>query len=121
MEKEGFFVQMKELMQEYVEDRLLLVKLQLTEKVAKASSMLFITLAVGFLSLLLFMIVSFIAGYLLSQAVDSYPVGFGILAAIYVVLIVLLLWVHKKYMAKIVADNVVKFSLQSKETFKNEI
>lgn len=121
MEREGFFVQMKELMEEYVEDRLLLVKLQLTEKAAKVSSALFIAIAVGFISLVLFIIISFIAGYYLSQAVDSYPGGFGILAGIYVLLIMLLLFIHKKYTAKIVADNVVKFALNQKETFKNEI
>ncbi len=121
MEKDGFFVQMKELLQEYVEDRLLLVRLQLTEKAAKVSSAVFISVAVGFVGLVLFMIISFIAGYYLSVLVNSYPGGFAILGGIYLLLIILLLVLHKKYTAKIVADSVVKFSLSSPETFNNEI
>lgn len=118
MEKEGFFVELKELMQDYVEDRLLLIKLQLTEKVAKASAAIFIAVAVGFISLLVFMIISFIAGYYLSMLVHSYPGGFAILAAIYILVIMLLLFVHNRYTAKVVADKVVKFSLETKEEFQ---
>ncbi|MDB5249898.1 MAG: hypothetical protein JWQ40_4292 [Segetibacter sp.] len=118
MEKEGFFVQTKELLQEYVEDRLLLIKLQLTEKAAKASAVIFIAVLVGFLSLILFMILSFIAGYYLSKAVDSYPGGFAILAGIYILLILLLVYLDKRFIGKKVSDTVVKFSFDNKETFQ---
>jgi len=121
MEKEGFFVEVKEMVEEYVEDRLLLIKMQATEKAAKASSIAFISILVGFISLVLFMIISFIAGYYLSQLVDSYPGGYAILAGIYILIIFLLLFIHKKYTAKIVSDKVVKFSFDTKETFTNEI
>lgn len=121
MEKEGFFVETKEMVEEYVEDRLLLLKLQTTEKAAKASSFIFIALAVAFICLILFMIISFIIGYLLSQALNSYPAGFGILAVIYVLVIFLLLYLNKKFIAKKIADTVVKFSFDNKETFRNEI
>ena len=121
MEKEGFFVQIKDILEEYVDDRLLLLRLQATEKIAKASAAAFIAIAVIFISLVLFMIISFIAGYFLSKAVDSYPGGFGILAGIYILLIFLLLYLHKKYTAKIVSDKVVKFSFETKETFSHEV
>lgn len=117
MEKEGFFAETKEMIEEYVEDRLLLLKLQTTEKAAKVTSFVFIALAVSFISLVLFMIVSFIAGYYLSQAVSSYPGGFAILAGIYVLLILILIYFNKKFIAKKIADNVVKFSFDNKETF----
>ena len=121
MEKEGFFVETKEMVEQYVEDRLLLLKLQTTEKVAKASSFIFIAVAVGFVSLILFMIISFIIGYYLSQAVGSYPAGFAILAGIYVVLIFVLLYMNKRFIARKISDTVVKFTFENKETFKNEI
>ena len=121
MEKEGFFVETKEMVEQYVEDRLLLLKLQATEKAAKASSFIFITLAVSFISLILVMIISFIIGYYLSQAVGSYPAGFAILAGIYILIIFLLLYVNKKFIAKKIADTIVKFSFENKETFRNEI
>lgn len=121
MEKEGFFVETKEMIEEYIEDRLLLLKLQTTEKAAKASSFIFIALVVSFISLILLMIISFIAGYYLSQLVNSYPGGFAILAVLYILLIFILLYFHKKFIAKKIADTVVKFSFDNKETFRNEI
>lgn len=121
MEKESFFVKVKDLIEEYVDDRLLLVRLQFTEKAAKATSVLFIVMAVSFLSLILLMILSFIVGYYLSQAVNSYPGGFGILAVFYILAIVVLIKMHKKSLGKMIADAVVKFSLQTKETFTHEV
>ncbi len=121
MEKEGFFVEIKDMVGEYAEDRLLLLKLQATEKLAKVSSSLFIVALVGFFSLLIFMIISFIGGYYLSLAVHSYPGGFAILGGIYLLIIFLLLYLHKKYMARIVADKVVKFSLESNNKFEHEV
>lgn len=121
MEKESFFVHVKEMIEEYVDDRLLLLKMQATEKAAKSASVAFITVIVLFLSLLLFMIISFIAGYYLSVWVGNYPAGFGILGGIYVLLIFVMLIVHRKYTAKMVADKVVKFSFESKEAFEHEV
>jgi len=121
MEKEGFFVEIKDMLEEYVEDRLLLIKMQATEKAAKVSAGAFIGILVGIISLLLLMIITFIAGYYLSQLVNSYPGGFAILGGIYLLIIFLLLFMHKRYTAKIVSDKVVKFSFDTKETFKNEI
>lgn len=121
MEKDGFFVQIKDMVEEYVDDRVLLLKLQATEKAAKASSTLFLGVMVTFISLVLFMIISFIAGYYLSQAVNSYPGGFGILAGIYILLIFLLVYLHKKYTGKMIIDSIIKFSFDSKETWTNEV
>lgn len=121
MEKDGFFVQVKDMVEEYVDDRMLLLKLQATEKAAKASSTLFLGIVVTFISLVLFMIISFIAGYYLSQAVNSYPGGFAILAGIYILLILLLIYLHKKYTGRMVIDAIVKFSFDNKETWTNEV
>lgn len=118
MEKEGFFVETKEMVEQYVEDQLLLLKLQTTEKAAKASSFIFIALAVAFISLIIMIIVSFIIGYYLSQAVGSYPGGFAILAGIYILLIFILLFFNKRFIAKRIADAVVKFSFDNKRNFQ---
>ena len=121
MEKDGFFVQVKEMVEDYVDDRVLLLKLQATEKAAKASSTLFLGAVIAFISLILFMIISFIAGYYLSQAVDSYPGGFAILAGIYIALIFILIYVHKKVTGKLIIDSIIKFSFENKEKWTNEV
>lgn len=121
MEKDGFFVQVKEMVEDYVDDRVLLLKLQATEKAAKASSTIFLGIVIAFMSLILWMIISFIAGYYLSQAVNSYPGGFAILAAIYILLIFAFLYIHKKFTSKKIIDSIVKFSFDTKETWTNEV
>ncbi len=121
MEKENFFVEMKEMVEEYAEDRILLLKLQATEKAARVSSSLFLGVVVGALGLVVFMIASFIAGYYLSMAVNSYPGGFAILGGIYLLLILLVIYIHKKYTGKIVADKVVKFSFDNQDNFSHAV
>ncbi len=121
MEKENFFVEMKEMVEEYAEDRILLLKLQATEKAARVSSSLFLGVVVGTLGLVVFMIASFIAGYYLSMAVNSYPGGFAILGGIYLLLILLVIYIHKKYTGKIVADKVVKFSFDNQDNFSHAV
>src|SRR3954452_9723927 len=121
MEKDGFFVQVKEMIEDYVDDRVLLLRLQATEKAAKVTSTLFIGAVVAFISLVLFMIISFIAGYYLSQAVDSYPGGFAILAGIYVLLIFILVFIHRRVTGKMIVDSIIKFSFDSKERWTNEV
>lgn len=115
MEKQTFFVDVKDLVEEYVEDKLLLFKLQATEKAAKVSSAAFLLIAVGSLCLILLMIISFIGGYYLSIVTHSFIAGFGILAGIYVLLIILLVIIHRKYTSKMIADKVVEFAFGNKE------
>ncbi len=107
MEK-GFFVETKEMVEEYVEDHMLLLRLQLSEKAAKASSALFIGVVICFFLLILFMIISFIAGYYLSMAVGSYGGGFGILAGVYILLIFILIYMHRSYFSKYITNKVVQ-------------
>ena len=119
MEKEGFFVETKQLIEDYVEDRILLLKLQLTEKAARLSSVVFIAVTVMFLLLLLFMIITFVAGYYLSQAVGSYAGGFGILACFYILLIFALIYMHRKFISKYISDRVVKMSFNNNKEANN--
>ena len=115
MEKQGFFVETKQLIEEYVEDRILLLKLQVTEKAAKLSSVIFIAVIVIFLLLLIFMIATFIAGYYLSKAVGSYAGGFGILAAFYILLMGILIYIHRRFLGNYISNKVVKMSFSNKE------
>ena len=121
MEKENFFVEMKEMVEEYAEDRIMLLKLQATEKAAKISSSLFLGAIVGALGLVVFIIFSFIAGFYLSIAVNSYTGGYAILGGIYVLLILLVIYIHNRYTGKIVADKVVKFSFDNQDNFSHAV
>ena len=115
MEKQNFFTDFKDLAEEYFDDRILLYKLQLTEKAAKLSSVGFLMILIGFFGLIIFMILSFIGGYLLSSAVGSLIGGFAILAGIYMLFIVVLIIVHKKYTKKKVIDRIIQFSFEQED------
>ncbi|RFN32791.1 phage holin family protein, partial [Salmonella enterica] len=73
-----FFVNAKDELKQYLQDRLLLVKMQATEK----GSRLISTLVVGMLGALLFFFIllflSLVAGFVLSSLFNNFYIGFGI-------------------------------------------
>jgi uncharacterized membrane protein YqjE len=118
IEKKNFFEETRDLATKYVDDRLLLIKLQAAEKAATFSSMLFKGIAVGILLFFILSIISFLVGYYLSIWTGSFLIGFGILAVIYILLLVGLLIAHKKYLHKKIVDKVIELSFRETEDAK---
>jgi uncharacterized RDD family membrane protein YckC len=114
-EKQTFFEETRKLVEDYVEDRLLLFKLQAGEKTARVVSKLYIMLAIGLLLFIILMIVTVIAGYFLAYLTGNFIVGFGIIAALYVVLIFVLYFMHKRFLGKRVMDAVIKLIFKKEE------
>lgn len=81
-----FFVNAKDELKQYLQDRLLLVKMQATEK----GSRLISTLVVGMLGALLFFFIllflSLVAGFVFSSLFNNFYIGFGIIAGFYLLL-----------------------------------
>jgi ABC-type multidrug transport system fused ATPase/permease subunit len=107
-EKLTYFEEIQQLGSKYVEDRLLLVKLQAAEKAAKLSSSLVKAIVAGVLVFFILLILSFLAGYGLSIITGSLLYGFGILAGIYAILLIVFLYAYKKSLNKYIADKVVE-------------
>lgn len=108
-EKKNFFEETKELVTKYLDDQLLLIKLQAAEKAAKASSQLFKVIVVSVLAYFILMIVTFMLGLLFSQLTKNYYIGFGIVAVIYFLVILLFMNYHKKTGNKKITDKVIEF------------
>jgi fatty-acid desaturase len=107
-EKQPYFEEVKDLAASYIEDQLVLLQLDTAEKVAQASSSIFKIAVLAMLLFFIFMILTFLAGYYLSDVMGSIFLGFGTLVIVYVILVFVLLITHKKFLDKIIVDKVIK-------------
>ncbi|MDB5192586.1 MAG: phage holin family protein [Segetibacter sp.] len=107
-EKQGFFAETKELIEQYINDHVLLVKLQAAEKIAKASSVAYFAAGAAFILFIIVMLATFLLGLFLSNIMGSYYAGFGIVIGIYILLLVALVIIHKKFLKNRIADSVIK-------------
>lgn len=114
-EKQTFFEETRNLVEGYVEDRILLFKLQTGEKIAKMVSSLYIMFIIGLLLFVILLILTVIAGYFLAFLTDNFIIGFGIVAVIYVILIFIVYSMHKKFLGKRVMNSVIKLIFENKD------
>ncbi len=114
METEGnpFFSETKEQLEQYVRDRIWLLKLQISEKAARMVAVLFTLLVIGLLSFFVLLFLSMMAGFYFASATGSFFTGFGMVAGFYLLLLFLLIWsrkwIRKKIMDKMIAIFFVK-------------
>lgn len=104
---EEFAEEIKEQLKTYVELRTDLVKAQLTEKVSIMAGKLFAGIILLFVFSFAVLFVSVLAGIYLGKLLDSPLAGFGIVAAFYVVLFVLILFFKKQLVETPVANLIV--------------
>lgn len=113
-EKQGFFRDMQRLAEDYVKERLLLMKLQAAEKTAEMSAVLF---GAAIISLFVFFIVALLtllACYFLIDVTGNFYLGVGAVAIFYILLVVVLLLLRKKFPLQFVSNGVIKM------LFKND-
>lgn len=114
-EKQTFFEETRTMVEDYVDDRILLFKLQASEKAAKLVSGFYIMFLIGLLLFIVLLILTVIAGYFLAFLTDNFIVGFGIMVIFYVIVIFVLYSMHKRFLGKRVMDAVVKFIFENKD------
>ena len=107
-EKQSFFEETQDLLESYVNNRLRLLKLQTAEKASRVVTLLFAGLVIGIFSFFILLFLSFLAAYYFSEKLHSQFYGFGIVALIYIVLLLVALYLRKKYLDKYVFGRVAK-------------
>jgi membrane protein YdbS with pleckstrin-like domain len=95
-------------LEQYVKDRLLLLKMQAVEKISQVAAKLFSALIIAMLGFLVLLFVSLMAGYFFADITGSFYIGFGIVAAFYLLLLLLILKLRKRIIEKKVADEIVE-------------
>src|SRR6188508_2116906 len=97
MEKEpDYFIESKEKIKQYIQDRLLLLKLDMVEKTSKLVSVMFIGLLLTILSFFIILFLSFMAGYYFASLTNSLYLGFGIVCGFYLLLLVFIIVAGKR-------------------------
>ncbi|MFT3933258.1 MAG: phage holin family protein [Chitinophagaceae bacterium] len=107
-EKQSFFEETQDVLESYVNNRIRLLKLQTAEKSSRVVTLLFAGLVIGILSFFILLFLSIMAGYFFSEKLHSQFYGFGLVALIYILLLVLAIYLRKKYLDKYIFDRVIK-------------
>lgn len=119
-EKQHFFEETQDLVEDYVRNRLQLFKLQTAEKSAKLVSLVFAGVVIGLLSFFILLFVSIMAGYYFSEKTGSQFYGFGIVAAFYILLLIVVIYLRKKFLDKYISDTVIKIFFDSNDDDDDE-
>ncbi len=93
---ENFFTESKIKLEEYIHERILLLKLQVLEKVSKIIAGLFSGLLMILFIFFILLFLSIMGGYFFADLTGSLVYGFGIIAGIYIVLFLILLAIKNK-------------------------
>lgn len=115
--KENFFVETKKLLEQYIQDRILLFKLEMSKKAAATTASLVNGVALGLFALFALVFISITLGFVFSKLTGSFIWGFGIVSAIYIVLVVICI-VAKKWVTNKVSNAVISAIYSKKKDEK---
>ncbi len=107
-EQENFFEESKTALEKYLEDRILLLKLQSVEKISGLISLMFTGLLIALLSFFVLLFISIMAGYYFGSLIGSVYAGFGIVAAFYIIMLIILVTAGKKYLTVFITNLIIK-------------
>ncbi|MEO7532045.1 MAG: phage holin family protein [Sediminibacterium sp.] len=111
---DNFFTESRKEVEQYVRDRLLLMKLQATEKTARLLALLFGVLIISLLSFFVLIFLSVMAGVYFSTTTNNLYTGFGIVTGFYLVLLLAFL-VCRKWISKKVINIVIRIFFDKNE------
>lgn len=115
----NFFKDYRNKVEEYVEDRLLLLRLK---SVRKISTLIVQMVGAAFLALLscfIILFVSIMLGFFLGHLLDSYYAGFGIVTLLFILTFVFSVIYRKKLMRKVISG-IIDIILDKKEDDDDE-
>src|SRR5690349_14555700 len=105
--QQEFFADTKLAVENYVESKLLLVKLQAAEKISKLAGAMFSGLLIVVISFFIVLFLSMMIAWYFGQLLDNVYFGFGIISAFYIVLLILLLVFRKKVLERTIMNTVI--------------
>ncbi len=117
--KENFFVETKKLLEGYVKDRILLVKLEASKTAANATAGAVNGVLLAVFGLFALIFLSITLGFIFSELTGSFIWGFAIVTAIYMVLIVTII-LARKWVTKKVANAVIAAIYSKKKDSKDD-
>ena len=114
-EKQGFFKDTQQLAEEYIRERLLLLKLEAAEKSARMASVVFTGIVLGICMTIVLMLISALACYLLRQLTGSWIYGIGIVVLFYVLIMMVFFFFRRSLFYGRIANFVIKLFFEKNE------
>ena len=119
-EESSFFEESRQHLEGYVQDRLLLLKLQAAEKTARVSGLLFTGIVLALLSFFVLLFLNIMGGYFFASLTGSLYAGFGIIATFYLILLLLIFSYRRELIEKRVGNTIVKIFFEKENEENNE-
>ncbi len=113
-EESDFFSETKDLFQSYISDRIALIKLQAAEKLSVTAAAIVSGILLAVFGLFLLAFVSITLGFLLSDWLESYAAGFGIVAGIYLLLIIIIIYFGKSLFGNTITQKIIQSFFKNK-------
>ncbi len=117
-DNEHFFSDLKNLIVEYFKNRLEIARLSVFEKIAKIIAVIFSAIILVFLFFLTILLLSLTGGFYLSNIFENNFYGFGIMAAFFLFLFILLLLFRKELLDKLIINKVIRILFDDKNEKK---
>lgn len=115
----SFFKESQQLIEEYIRERLLLLKLQTAERTAGIVSTLLVSLIIGLLSFLILFFISVTGAYFFIQLTGSWYLGLSIMVLIFA-FVLLVVYVKRKALNKYFSDMIVSLFFSDSTDFDHE-
>lgn len=119
-EEPSFFTESRKQIEQYIQDRLLLIKLQVAQETARFVGLFFTGLLLSVFGFCVLQFLGMMGGYWFASLTDSLYIGFGIIAAIYLVLFLLIVKFRKILIETRVGNIVVRRFFEKEKEVKNE-
>ena len=107
-EEQDFFKETKQKLQQYVQQRILLLRLQATEKVSRIASAIITSVLIIVVGLFLLVFASIAAGLWLASVTGSLVAGFGIVALFYFVVFLFIILFLRKMLQNLFINKLIR-------------
>jgi hypothetical protein len=101
--------------EDYINTRILLLRLEVSERIAKALATLYTKVVLLMLFGIFFFFASIAIGFYVGEELRSLPLGFGIVAAFYFILAIIFTAFHKSLLETPFMNRIIKVLFEQKE------
>lgn len=108
MEKGNYFQETKYKLNQYFQQRVLLLRLQAADKVSGIASTLITIVLIVLIGLFMLIFLSITAGYWLAGVTGSLTIGFGIVALFYLLVFLFVIFFLKKMLQNFFINKLIK-------------
>lgn len=106
-EEQNFFKDTKQKLEQYIQQRILLLRLQATEKISKIASAIITSILLVIVLLFVLFFASITAGFWLSDLTNSLIAGFGIVALFYLLVFLFIIIFLRKILQRMFINKLI--------------